>query len=195
MRPCIQATILFSLSCATAVSISSSGGQQIAEPQLAVFQHLLDLSRRCKLGPQQRVSRAARAVSRHIDPCQASTPRRSPCRRCPPPAARTRCRIVRSDSSADTSRAFNPSPPARQRFPPFAGHADDGLFHGLLHARGQVRPHAVRESPRPIGAARCARRSARRNRRGSAARLEERAVQTRANRRRRTAEFRRNRSR
>ena len=45
-------------------------------------------------------------------------PRRSLCPRCPPPAARTRsCRPERF-SSAETSSAFKPSPPARQRFSP-----------------------------------------------------------------------------
>ena len=42
MRPCIQATILFSFNWATAVSITSSSVMHVAEAQPAILQHLLD---------------------------------------------------------------------------------------------------------------------------------------------------------
>ncbi len=72
--------------------------------------------------------------------------------------------IAGACSSAETSSAFSPRPPARHRFSALARHADHGGFHGALDAGGHVRAQLFgnRRRHRP---GRAARRTAGRSRR------------------------------
>ena len=151
MRPCIQATILLSFNCATAASISSSVGQQVMEAQLAVLEHLLGFGRRRRPGPEQSVSSAhARVLAESAVP---GFERRADgrARHCPPPAARRRSRSRTRFSSAETSSALSPRPPARHRLRPLAGHADHGRLRrpsGCPRPRGRAQRFGNRRAVR-----------------------------------------------
>ena len=135
MRPCIHATILWSPNCAPRRRVSSSVGQQVAEAQLAVLQHLLDLFGAVTRAQDRDRRCLTRAACRRDLMPGVVAPRRAPSRRCRPPAARRRSSSGRERSrNSPAARSWN-SPPARHRFSPAAGHA---------RARSPRRPAAAR---------------------------------------------------
>ena len=165
MRPCIQATILLSFNCATAVVDHFVGGQQVVEAQLAVLEHLLDLRRRRSRGRGKRV----RVPTRRSWPIGAvpGVEHRADGRAGVARGGLHEHVLVagavfqRRDQQRIQAQAAGQAEVAS-----LAGHADDGLFDGLLDAGGDVGAQVARGWRRrpPV---RGARRSARRSRRAS----------------------------
>ena len=144
------------------------GGQQVAEAQLAVLQHLLDFGGGKGRAQAERVA-APRAAPAGRRRARRPAPRRWPSRRCPPPAARTRSR---------SRSAFRAPKPAARSAPARRPGTDCRPLPAMrITAASTARwmPAATcgahrfgNRRRRPSGPA--ARRSARRSRRASAAR-------------------------
>ena len=92
-------------------------GEHVAEAQLAVFEHLLDFGARCRRGPG-RGYRAARAASWRQAPCQVSSTAPMAVPALPEAGCTNTFSKPERFSSAETSSAFRPRPPARHRLRP-----------------------------------------------------------------------------
>ena len=113
------------------------GGEQVAEPQLAVFEHLLDLAGGEGRAQAERFH-AGRGAPAGRRVCQVSSTAPMAVPALPAAGCTKTLPLPKRCSSADTSSAFSPSPPARHRFSAAPGHPDHGLFDGPLDARGDV---------------------------------------------------------
>ena len=138
MRPCIQATILFSFELRHRGIDHLVGGQQVAEAQLAVLEHLLDLFGACSWAQAEVLERhALRPGGRRA--CQASSTAPIAVPALPAAGCTNTFSNARALSSAETSSAFKPRPPARQRLRPVPAMRMTASLHGALHAGRDVR--------------------------------------------------------
>ena len=148
MRPCIQATILLSVNCSTAVSTISSVVKQVAESQLAVFEHFLGV--RGGIGRPQRERPEGHARLLPVDRVPGIQHRADG----RPGVARHRLHehvaVAQGAFQRRNQQGIQSQPAGQAEMARISGQPERRGLHGFLDAGRQVRPHGFRNR-RAIG--------------------------------------------